>query len=279
MAEKWEQGPTASQSLALISILFKLTSGAYARLRLARRALSLKLEGMRILLPLHARPSHITKVLAKILGMPHTIKSFKAPDKIDINQPISDQNDWYLAFDREPEYKQLFPSEVGTCVHLCFRLPTGERQEWPMFTDTELENGKCLFPDDTNAVVNALGRRLIAFFGGAVGSNELTQIVPAHGALKSQWDAVEPNDALFPPIAPDCNEAERWVQFNQALADLPKLTADEVFMASQMAQISGTEDGSEALYAHLLKSEAQDRHDNMDASWPEAPHRVAKPRF
>ena len=236
---------------------------------------------MKIILPLHARPTHIAKVLAKILGVPHSIGCLaNSPHPVDPTQPISKTNDWYLKFDSLPEYKQLFPDQVGTCVHLCTDLPTGEKIRWAMFTDTEKENGKYLFLDDDGAVNNVIGRRLVDFFGGAMGSNALDEIVKdTTNTNYDQWYAVDPQEAAFPPIEPGASADERWNQFQGALYGFSKLISDDVYMSSQMSQITGRPDGSESLYQYLLEQEAHDRSLELDERLPQAKARGFKPRL
>ena len=178
-------------------------------------------EDTHIIFPVHIRSKHILCVVAKIMAVPHTIGAHRG-GRIDPSRPAGLDNRWHIAFDDSHQQigfvavdSEITKTDSGIS-DLTFTDPAGGRHSWMFFPESDFEDRKVLLPN-AGALPVAVGRRLVEFFGGQL---------QFRGARDDV--VVDRSQALFPQRTHDQDVDERYFQFQNALAAVPRLSAQEL---------------------------------------------------
>ena len=174
-----------------------------------------------ILLPLHVRSERLLDVVCKIMNIPYKIQPLQTKNA-DVSQPCSETNSWHISFEGLGKTHGFLIIPMGqdlqidmSMSHLRFPHMGPRPASWAFFQETEYEEHKMLMPNASVFAV-AVGRRLVGFFGG---------VLKFTGEYKDH--VVDPELAVFPPKTNGQDSDDRFYQFYNALAALPRLqTAD-----------------------------------------------------
>lgn len=159
------------------------------------------------------------------------------PEKsVDFTLPSSDDNKWHIIIPREQQTRfgyQRYPSinSFGNS-RAVFHDVAGQLHSWLFSLEGENEDCKLLYPS-SSALACALGKRLVRFFGGTLvhncdDENEHPLTVTA-------------GRATLPPSSHKTPSSEAWYRRQNALAEVPLLTATELHKAAGRASYGMTE--------------------------------------
>lgn len=222
----------------------------------------------KIQLPLHVRGDYVLQVIGKVVGEPWTKGTFgkdksvridgrwrtvKEPLAFDPDQPPSRANPWHVRFEN-PNMKVQPSDFTHSLATMIFTDASGAHHGWYWHTEDENERFKQLTPG-AHALAVAVGRRLVAFFGGQIIYNDTNDKINYKVAVSK---------ARFPKMKPSQTSNDRWDQFHGLLAEEPMLTAAELRKA--IARM-GTRPCDEQL---LAKLEVLESAEQLDEALPTA---------
>ena len=221
-----------------------------------------------IQLPLHVRADYVLQVIAKVVGEPWTKGNFGKqrstrvngrwetivePIAFDPERPPSPGNPWHLQFERLHTSLKVQPADTShNIATMIFTDLGGERHGWYWHTDDPDEQFKTLSPG-AHALAVAVGRRLVAFFGG--------QIIYSDATDKVNYK-VSSTKARLPKKKAAQTSDDRWYQFYELLAEEPLLTAAELRKAIERM---GSRDCDDRL---LAKLEIFEKAQKLDQALP-----------
>lgn len=183
----------------------------------------------KIRLPLHAQSRRVVQVIARLVGMGFEVKNHAG--RIYALEEMG-EGGWHLDFPRKKV--QTKPVEGGdfSYGYLCCQPEHGESIKWMFHSeDGDNEDLKTLMAPAT-PLGAAVGRQLVAFFGGELVPLDTTEKVAV---------AQDAQTALFPPAHKHQTGDERWFQFYEALWQLQPLTPRAFLEAAGWVQYSPTE--------------------------------------
>ena len=236
-------------------------------------------QSMRIVLPLHVRSDHLSKVIGVLMHEPKQAVFLRdgsggvaRENQAGPSEPAGPRNDWHVKLEKTPTFTLWPASNPAEALTLTFHDREGHEFAWMFSRESEFEEGQTLYPDDS-AFARALGKRICQFFGGALSaSNSDTSL------LGDVYYQVPVNQALFPPKAPSQTADERWYQFHNALYALAPLSSLELQAEEDAYQ--PPKDGPEVgLVERLARWESQDQAQQLDQNLEPSSPRLSRPRF
>lgn len=234
----------------------------------------------KIYLPLHVKGENVLFVIAKVVGEEWVQGNFgkqvfergsltqkNLPKPFDPTRPGSEENDWHIKFVRRDDKLAVkAASERMDYGYMHFGDAAGTEHAWFWSVEDECETHKTLSPG-AHALGMAVGRRLVAFFGGSICYNDSNDDINYR---------VSPASAKLPRFKTGKQTSnERWFQFYNLLYNEPLLKAAELRRAIAR---QGNRSSDEKLLTHLERLEAAEK---LERRLPEASSEnpLPRPRF
>ena len=220
-------------------------------------------------LPLHMRSDHLVKVLGALVGEPFDtkLKNKHWGGLANPKQPAEkDINPWTVEFRRKaedgfgmtPVEDVLDPLSMG---RLSFHDMADQRHSWCFFQETGEGFFKCLMPDKS-ALAIAVGKRLLAVFGGELEFD---------GEISHVDLVVHDKKALFPARVRGCDPDEGYYQMQTIVGTITPISVAELRQAMDDAGERHTQETDTVLLDRLVFMEDAIR---LDAATPQVGRRT-----
>lgn len=218
------------------------------------------MEQISIILPFFVATEKVLQVIAKVVGCPVIKKTLLDKNyefyNFDPDLPCSDDNIWYIEFNKNEVYYEHSVPINYDIVSLYFKDLNNKSHIWSgLGTNNQNEIGKNFNPVSTFTNI-AIAKRLVDFFGGSF-------------SLNGKCIYTKSNDVKYPDINIKNNLNEinfRWNLYHNALNSEPILTVNELNEASEITSFSNKEE--DELYFTLLEKEAEKKYNNLNEKIP-----------
>jgi hypothetical protein len=196
-------------------------------------------------LPLHVDPDHIQEVVGRLAGAECTRQLLEGRNTsfLKEDEEVGEDVSWCVRVDG---LGWRFIDNMGpTLVHMAFKDASGHRHSWGLHRLNEEEDAQLLMPG-SHALAVAVGKRLIAFFGGTLTYDDNKGTVD---------ETVLVRKAILPPRKKTQDSDDRFTQYQQALWSLAPLTSPELREAAPLSAY-GLDEHDDALMVALDGLEA-----------------------
>ena len=181
----------------------------------------------KIKLPLYVEPKKILDVILRITGKePHFTKLYNEKPNIDIKEPSSHKNSYYLTLNEENNHIKINDDESGFII---FHSATGKKYSWFLHFIDEDQDYKTILPGLYSFSI-IVAKRLVDFFGGKALFND-----------SMDWDdadyVYENNNPKFAKKSKEDPPNFKYYQYINLLKEEPLITRAEMEWANTFERI------------------------------------------
>lgn len=171
----------------------------------------------KIKLPLYVDPKKVLDVILKITGNEPTFINLHKDLTVDIKQPSSNDNSYYIEF---PNSESQIKMNDHESAFLIFNTITKKQYSWFLHFIDESQDYKTLMPGSYSFSI-IVAKRLIDFFGGK-----------ALFVDYKDWDdteyVYENNNPKFAKVSPEDPQNFKYYQYINLLKEEPLITRAEM---------------------------------------------------